>query len=80
MHHLTPPLSGPLPQFEKELSMKRTLRILSAALVLGAAACSSDTITGPQATPTAARHEGLGYLGGGGRSSVSAPAGRVTAP
>ena len=54
--------------------MKRTLRILSVALVLGAAACGGETITAPQQqrSPAGAVHEGIGYLGGGGRSTRTA--------
>jgi hypothetical protein len=61
--------------------MHRILRIVSVALVFGAAACTgAESITGPQRTPAEVRQEGIGYLGGGGRSSVSAPAGTFAAP
>jgi len=61
--------------------MKTTLRILSLLLVCGiTAACSGGQITGPERTPGDAQHSGLGYLGGGGRSSVSTPAAAVARP
>ena len=55
--------------------MHRILRIVSVALVFGAAACTgAESITGPQRTPTEIRHEGTGYMGGGGRSGTMSPA------
>lgn len=52
--------------------MKTTLRIISAALLLATAACGADGITAPRHAPENARHDGLGYLGGGGRASAEA--------
>lgn len=61
--------------------MHRTLRIVSVALALAAAACTgTESITGPQLSPTEPLREGIGYLGGGGRSSASAPVGTFAAP
>ena len=51
--------------------MKTTVRIISVALLLGTAACGADGPTLPQRAPASATHDGLGYLGGGGRQSVS---------
>ena len=61
--------------------MNRTLRIVSVALVFAVAACGgSESITGPKRSPSEPLREGIGYLGGGGRASVSAPAGAFAAP
>jgi hypothetical protein len=61
--------------------MNTTLRIVSLLLVCGmAAACSGDGITGPGRTPGDAHHDGLGYLGGGGRSSASVPTTALARP
>lgn len=60
--------------------MHRTLRIVSVALVFAVAACGgSESITGPQLSPSEPLREGIGYLGGGGRASVS-EAGAFAAP
>lgn len=49
----------------------KSLRLVSALLVLGAAACSSDRITGTDVrTPGRAAADGGGYIGGVGRTTV----------
>jgi hypothetical protein len=45
----------------------KTVRLVSAVLLFGAAACSGDRITGTQPRlPATVAHDGGGYLGGGG--------------
>jgi hypothetical protein len=61
--------------------MKMALRILSLLFVFSAtAACASEQITGPGRTPGDPLHDGLGYLGGGGRSSVSTNTAGIARP
>ena len=61
--------------------MKATLRIVSAALLLGAAACAGADATLPETrAPGQAVHDGLGYLGGGGRSAVQPQPRSVSVP
>ena len=60
--------------------MKMALRILSFLFVFGATACAGEQITGPGLTPGDPLHDGLGYLGGGGRSSISTHTTAVVRP
>jgi hypothetical protein len=61
--------------------MKITARIsFVLLLVAGVSACAGGEITGPGRAPGNALHEGLGYFGGGGRSSVSTHTEAVARP
>lgn len=49
--------------------MRSRIVLLAAALTVALAACSAESVTAPALrAPDAAAQDGVGYLGGGGRS------------